>query len=138
MCNAIIQESVTIKPGQKAKVLLKGPGGYFEIEYTGAVLAGCATEEKLNWWKTKGEEVLIPAMGYGEKNKFNGNQAFGHLPEGSMIRGILLPPEPGRDYRILKIVTRNGGEDALERWGNDRVPVVVPPDHATRRRFQHQ
>jgi len=127
MCNAIVQDNVTIKPGQKARVLLKGPAGYFEIEYTGAVLAGCATEEKLRWWKTQGEEVMIPAEGFGEKNKIKGGQGFGSLPAGSYIKGILMRQEPGKDYRILKIVTRDGGGDALERWGNDRVPVVLPP-----------
>jgi hypothetical protein len=127
MCNAIVQDNVTIKPGQKAKVLMKGPGGYFEIEYTGAVLAGCATEEKLPWWKTQGEEVLIPAEGFGEKNKIRGGQGFGSLPKGSFLKGILMRQEPGKDYRVLKIVTMNGGGDATEKWGNDRIPVVVPP-----------
>lgn len=90
-------------------------------------MAGCATEEKLKWWRRQGEEVLIPAEGFGERNKIKGGQGIGSLPKESHIKGILMYQEAGKDYRVLKIMTMNGGEDPTEKWGNDRIPVVVPP-----------
>ena len=50
------------------------------------------------------------------------------LPEGSSLEGFLLPQPPGKDYRLLKVVTQPATGEQLARLGNDRVPVVRPGD----------
>ena len=41
MCNRLVQKDKVIKPGERVRVLLKGPGAEFEIEVEG-VFAGAA------------------------------------------------------------------------------------------------
>jgi hypothetical protein len=40
------------------------------------------------------------------------------------LEGLLLPRPPGKDYRLLKIVTQPATPNQLARFGNPRVPVV--------------
>ena len=68
MCNRIVQEGKVIKPGERTKVLLRGPGGEFEIEYQ-AVFGGPARSESKNYWlhRERAEEVIIPGItAFGE------------------------------------------------------------------------
>ena len=135
MCNRIVQEGTPIKPGERVKVLLRGPGGEFEIEYR-AVFGGPARSESKNYWlhKERAEEVIIPGItAFGEQHEITGVQGWEAVPEGSALEGFLLPRPPLKDYRLLKIKTRQATPEQEMRLGNDRAPVVkrgtgpVPP-----------
>jgi hypothetical protein len=72
MCNRVVQNDVLIKPGEKAKVLMRGPQGEFELEFTEAVFGGPAKRESRGYWKSRegAEDVLVPGVSkFGEKNK---------------------------------------------------------------------
>lgn len=123
MCNRFVQDGVEIKPGQKAKVLMRGPTGKFEMEFKAAVFGGPARRESRNYWlnRENAEEVLVPVEAFGEKDKVTGQQnweqRFGRM------EGLLLQQPPGKDYRLLKVVTQDAMEEQAARLGNDRVPV---------------
>lgn len=127
MCNRVVQNEVVIKPGERAAVLLKGPGGEFELPFTDAIFGGPAKRESRNYWiKREGaEDVIVPNVSrFGEKNKTTGAQGWEDVPPGSALEGLLLPQPPGKDYRLLKIVTQPATADQIARLGNDRAPVV--------------
>ena len=46
------------------------------------------------------------------------------VPPGSSLEGLLLPSPPGKDYRLVKVLTQEATEAELELLGNNRVPVV--------------
>lgn len=128
MCNRFVQDGVEIKPGKKAKVLLRGPGGVFELEFNSAVFGGPARSESRSYWiKREGaEEVVVPGItSFGEKSKVDGKQNWESVPIGSALAGLLLPTPPGKDYRLLKIVTQAATSDQELRLGNDRAPVFT-------------
>jgi hypothetical protein len=133
MCNRVVQNDVVIKPGEKAKVLMRGPQGEFELEFTEAVFGGPAKRESRGYWKSKegAEDVIVPNVSkFGEKNKVTGAQGWEDVPAGSSLEGLLLPntvAKNGEHYRLLKIVTQPATPDQIARLGNDRAPVVVPP-----------
>ena len=130
MCNRVVQKDQVIKPGERVLVLLRGPGAEFELPFTGAVFAGPAKSESRNYWiKREGAEpVLVPDVTrFGEKNKTTEEQGWEDVPPGSALEGLLLPQPPGKDYRLLKIVTQPATPDQCARFGNDRVPVVRSP-----------
>jgi len=133
MCNRVVQNSVVIKPGEKATVLLRGPGGEFELPFTEAVFGGPAKSESRSYWiKREGaEDVLVPKVSrYGEKNKSTGEQGWEDLPQESVLEGLLLPQPPGKSYRLLKIVTQPATPEQIARLGNDRAPIVHSTDKA--------
>lgn len=130
MCNRVVQNDVVIKPGQKAKVLMRGPQGEYELEFTEAVFGGPAKRESRGYWKSRegAEDVIVPNVTkFGEKNKTTEEQGWEDLPPGSSLEGLLLPQPPGKQYRLLKIVTQPATPDQMARLGNDRSPVVVMP-----------
>lgn len=134
MCNRVVQNDIEIKPGGRATVLLKGPGGEFELPFTDAVFGGPAKRESRNYWiKREGaEDVIVPNVTrFGEKNQTTGAQGWEQLPLGSALEGLLLPRPPGKDYRLLKIVTQPATADQIARLGNDRAPVVRKAKAAT-------
>jgi hypothetical protein len=45
MCNRVVQNEVTVKPGGKITVLMKGPGGEFELPFNDAIFGGPAKKE---------------------------------------------------------------------------------------------
>jgi len=127
MCNRVVQNDVVIKPGQRALVLLRGPGGEFELPFTDAVFGGPAKSESRRYWihREGAEDVLVPNVTrFGEKHQTTGEQGWEDLPPGSALEGLLLPQPPGKNYRLLKIVTQPATPDQLARLGNDRAPVV--------------
>ncbi len=127
MCNRVVQKGNVIKPGQPATVLLRGPNGEFELPFNEAIFGGPAKNESRSYWiKREGaEEVLVPdVLRFGEKNKSTGEQGWEDLPPNSALEGLLLPRPPGKDYRLLKIVTQPATPDQFARLGNDRAPVV--------------
>ena len=64
---------------------------------------------------------------FGEKDKATGQQNWEDAPAGSALEGLLLPTPPGKDYRLLKVVTQAATADQLARLGNDRAPVLRSP-----------
>jgi hypothetical protein len=134
MCNRVVQNKVVVKPGGKAYVLMKGPGGEFEVPYTEAVFGGPAKRESRGYWISKegAEDVLVPNVSqFGEKNKTRDEQGWEDVAPGSSLEGLLLPQPPGKDYRLLKIVTQPATPEQIARLGNDRAPIVHPPKPAT-------
>jgi hypothetical protein len=128
MCNRIVQDGRIIKPGERARVLMKGPGAVFELPFEDAVFGGPAKKESRNYWINRegAEPVIVPDIErFGEKNKTTGEQGWEDVPPGSSLAGLLLPQPPGKDYRLLKIVTQPATEDQVARLGNDRAPVVA-------------
>jgi len=134
MCNRVVQNDVVIKPGGKAKVLMRGPQGEFELEFTEAIFGGPARAESKSYWikRERAEEVRVPNVSrFGEKNKTTGEQTWEDVPPGSSLDGLLLPVvtgKDGKDYRLLKIVTQPATPEQTSRLGNDRAPVVSPPE----------
>jgi hypothetical protein len=130
MCNRVVQNGVEVNPGGKATVLMRGPQGEYELPFTEAVFGGPAKRESRGYWikQERAEDVLVPNVTkFGEKNKTTDQQGYEDLPPGSALQGLLLPQPPGKDYRLLKIVTQPATPDQMARLGNDRAPVVVPP-----------
>lgn len=130
MCNRVVQKNIEVKPGGKTTVLLRGPGGEFELEFTEAIFGGPARVESRNYWirREGAEEVVVPDVTrYGEKHQDTGEQGWEDLPPGSALEGLLLPMPPGKAYRLLKIVTQPATPEQFARLGNDRSPVVRPP-----------
>jgi hypothetical protein len=129
MCNRVVQNDVVIKPGEKAKVLMRGPQGEFELEFTDAVFGGPAKRESHGYWKSREgtEHVIVPNVSkFSEKNKATEEQGWEDLPPGSSLEGLLLPKQTaktGDDYRLLKIVTQPATPDQIARLGNDRAPL---------------
>ena len=128
MCNRFVQKGRQVKPQQKATVLMKGPGGFFELPFE-AVFGGAARNESRNYWieREGAEPVIVPDIGrFGEKDKATGAQNWEDIPPGSALEGLLLPMPPGKDYRLLKVVTQAATEDQIARLGNDRAPIIIP------------
>jgi hypothetical protein len=126
MCNRVVQKGKVIKPGERLTVLLKGPGGTFEMPFE-AVFAGPAKRESRGYWiqREGAEDVIVPEVTrFGEKHKVTEEQGWEDVPPGSALEGLLLPQPPMKDYRLLKIVTQPATADQLARLGNDRAPVV--------------
>ena len=132
MCNRVVQNDLIIKPGGRVTVLMKGPGGEFELPFNEAIFGGPAKKESRNYWieREGAEEVIVPNVTrFGEKNQATEEQGWEDMRPGSALEGLLLPRPPGKDYRLLKIVTQPATPDQLARLGNDRAPVVLPEGH---------
>jgi hypothetical protein len=130
MCNRVVQKGKIIKPGERITVRMKGPGAEFDLEFDGAIFGGPAKRESKGYWKSKerAEEVIIPYVSqFGEKNKATDEQGWEDVAPDSSLEGLLLPQPPGKDYRLLKVVTQPATADQFARLGNDRAPVVLPP-----------
>jgi hypothetical protein len=128
MCNRVVQRDKVIKPGEKMTVLMRGPQGEFELPFDEATFGGPARVESKNYWikRERAEEVRIPNVSrFGEKNKTTGEQGWEDVPPGSSLEGLLLPQPPGKNYRLLKVLTQPASPDQLARLGNDRTPIVV-------------
>jgi hypothetical protein len=128
MCNRVVQDGREVKPGQKIMVKLRGPGGEFELPFEEAIFGGPARTESRNYWiKREGAEpVIVPNVErFGEKDKATGKQNWEDVPAGTALEGLLLPTPPGKEYRLLKVVTQPATPDQAARLGNDRAPVVV-------------
>jgi hypothetical protein len=130
MCNRVVQKGKIVKPGEKLTVLMRGPQGEFELPFTEAVFGGPAKSENRNYWlnRERAEPVIVPDVSrFGEKNKATEEQGWEDIPPGSALQGLLLPQPPGKDYRLLKVVTQPATAEQFAKLGNDRAPVVVSP-----------
>lgn len=132
MCNRFVQKRRgEVRPGQRATVLMKGPGAVFEMPFDEAVFGGSARSESRGYWiqREAAEPVIVPDIErFGEKDKATGLQNWEDVPAGTALEGLLLPRPPGRDYRLLKIVTQPATPEQIARLGNDRVPVFHRPE----------
>lgn len=129
MCNRVIQNGRLVKPGERATVLMKGPGAVFELPFHDAIFGGPAKSESRSYWirREGAEPVLIPGVErFGEKNQTTGEQGWEDLSPGTALEGLLLPQPPGKDYRLLKIVTQPATEEQATRLGNHRAPDISP------------
>ncbi len=127
MCNRVVQNDVIVKPGGKVTVLMKGPGGEFELPFNEAIFGGPAKRESRGYWiqREGAEDVIVPNVTrFGEKNKTTEEQGWEDVPPGTALEGLLLPQPPGKAYRLLKIVTQPATPEQLARLGNDRAPVI--------------
>jgi hypothetical protein len=128
MCNRFVQQGREVRPGQRAVVLMRGPGGEFEIPFDEAVFGGPARSESRAYWikRERAEPVLVPEIGrFGERHKLTGEQGWEDVPAHSAMEGLLLPRPAGKDYRLLKVVTQAATADQIARLGNDRVPIFT-------------
>jgi hypothetical protein len=135
MCNRFVQNGKEIRPGAKtkARVLMKGPGGIFELPFEGAVFSGAARDDNRSYWINRegAEEVRVPGISrFGERDQTTGQENFEDVPADSTMEGLLLPVPPGKDYRLLKVITQAASPAQQARLGNDRVPVFEPPVEA--------
>ncbi|MFZ4681703.1 MAG: hypothetical protein ACOYMS_04305 [Terrimicrobiaceae bacterium] len=127
MCNAFSQNGRDVRPGQRATVRVKATGEVFDQ----AVFAGCARHESRGWWKRQGaSEAILDATRFAEKNKSTGVFTWDDIPAGQAIEALLEPQPDGKDYRLLKVVTREATPEELARFGNNRVPVLAASDVA--------
>lgn len=127
MCNRYVQKGREVRPGQRTMVLMKGPGAEFEIPFDEAIFGGPARSESRNYWieREGAEPVLVPDIErFGEKDKVTGQQNWEDVPAHSAMEGLLLPRPPGKDYRLLKVVTQPATAEQFARLGNDRVPLL--------------
>ena len=118
MCNRVVQDGVEIKPGGRTTVLMRGPQGDFELPFTEAIFGGPAKRESRSYWKGRegAEDVIVPNVSkFGEKNKTTGEQGWEEIAPGSSLQGLLLPQPPGKDYRLLKIVTQPATPEQIAR-----------------------
>lgn len=107
---------------------MRGPGGEYELPFEEAIFGGPARQESRNYWiKREGaEDVIVPNVSrFGEKDKTTGQQNYEDVPPGTALEGLLLPTPPGKQYRLLKIVTQAATPEQIARLGNDRAPVIV-------------
>jgi len=128
MCNRYVQSGKEVRPGQRTRVLLRGPAGKFDVPFEHAIFGGPARSESRNYWlrREQAEPVLITDISsFGEKDKTTGQQNWEQVPAGTALEGLLLPIPPGKDYRLLKVLTPPATPDQLTRLGNDRAPVFV-------------
>lgn len=126
MCNRYVQKGREVRPGQRTSVLMKGLGAAFEIECDEAIFGGPARKESRSYWieREGAEPVIVPDIErFGEKDKATGQQNWEDVSANSAMEGLLLPRPPGKDYRLLKVLTQPATADQLARLGNDRVPV---------------
>ncbi len=111
------------RPGPRAPVRVKATGEVFDQ----AVLAGCARHESRGWWKRQGAtEAIREASRFAEKNKAPGAFTREDVPAGNVIEAMREPQPAGKEYRRRKVVTREATAEELARFGNNRVPVLVP------------
>ena len=127
MCNRVVQKGRgEVKPQGHLTVLIRGPNGLFELPFE-AVFGGPARSEKRRYWMQveRAQEVIVPDVErYGEKNKETGAQGYEDVPPGTALEGLLLPTPPGKDYRLLKVLTQPATPEQFARLGNDRAPVL--------------
>jgi hypothetical protein len=94
--------------GQRAMVLMRGPGGEFEVPFEEEVFGGPA----------RSEDVLVPGISrFGEKDKTTSQQNWEGVPENSTLEGLLLPTPPGKSYRLLKVMTQDVTPEQFARLG---------------------
>ncbi len=101
MCNRFFQHGREVRPGQRAVVLMGGPGGEFEGPFDEAIFGGPARNESRNYWLQREgtEPVLVPDIArFGKRYKATKAQTWEDVPAGSAMEGFdsLCAPASGR------------------------------------------
>ena len=124
MCNRVVQDGRVIKPGEKARVLMKGPGAVFELPFNDAVFGGPAKSESRSYWirREGAEPVIVPDIPFGEKNKTTGEQGMEVCPRDRAGRAIAPPTR--------ELAAKASSHSPRQRirwpgWGMMVLPVVV-------------
>jgi len=73
----------------------------------------------------KGREGWKGEKRFEEKHETTKAQTRKTVPAGTRLEDLLLAPPAGKDYRLLKIVTRAATPDESTRLGNSRIPVTA-------------
>ena len=130
MCNRFVQKGREVRPQQNATVLMKGPGGFFELPFE-AVFGGPARNESRNYWiKREGAEpVIVPDIErFGEKDKTTGVQNWERRACRDRVGRPAAPNTSGKkntdSSRSSHNQRRSINSPAL---GNDRAPVLRLP-----------
>jgi hypothetical protein len=79
--------------GQCMMVLMRGPGGEFEIPFDEAIFGGPARCESRNYWITRegAEPVIVPDVErFGEKDQTTSQQNWEEVPAGTALEGPLI------------------------------------------------
>ena len=113
MCNRVVQNDLILKPGGKITVLMKGPGGEFELPFNEAIFGGPAKKESRNYWLQRegAVDVIVPNVTrFGEEQNDGGTRlggcaarhGAGGIAAAATARERLSPPEdrhPARHAR---------------------------------------
>ncbi len=70
---------------------------------------GLARNERRHYYiqREGAEPVRVPDISrFGEKDKATQEQHWEDVPAGASMEGLLLPSPPGKDCRLLKVVTQ--------------------------------
>ena len=67
MCNRFVQQGREVRPGQRATVVMRGPGGDWEMAYDGAIFGGPARRESRNYWLSR-ERAADQGSGMGRED----------------------------------------------------------------------
>jgi hypothetical protein len=85
---------------------------------------GFARAEILEWWRTKGAELVdIHADRFAIRSEFDRQVRWSDVPESYVIRGLI---DTSRGGVVLRIVTRTSTPDEQSRWQTARVPLIEP------------
>ncbi len=118
MRNRFVQKGREVRPGQRALVLMRGPGGEFEVLFDEAVFGGPARNESRHYWiRHEGAEPVLVAdiSSFGEEDETTGEQHWEDVPAGSSMEGRAASAPAGEGLPAAE------GGDA----GGDRRPNRV-------------
>jgi hypothetical protein len=91
-----------------------------------AVWAGSATEEKLNWWLSAPGNELVQSELVTEiavRDDKTKEIRWGDAPAGARLLFVLAAPEPGKNYRLAKIVTTAANAAQFARFHHHRFSL---------------
>ncbi len=89
------------------------------------IWGGSAQEEKLAWWLDKPGSQLAqsePVSAIATKGEED-QLIWGEAPAGARLFFVLLAPDPGKDYRIAKMVTTPVNPAQLAYFQDDRFSL---------------
>jgi len=111
------------RPGDEIPLeLIDGPAA------TG-IWAGCAQQEKLDWWiKQQGgqlAQMAEPVAEIAEGSKIVSKKlTWGPAPEEAHLLFVLLPALPGKSYALTKLITTAARADQEAYFQNHRFPLL--------------
>jgi hypothetical protein len=125
-------DGVIRKPG------VSGPFQLADGSFIEGVWTGSATEEKLDWWsRLPGHQIvqseLVAAV--ASKADDDGELIWDNAPKGVRIFFVLIPVEPGKNYRKAKLVTTEATQAQSAYFRHHRAALfgTLSPDGSLRR-----
>ncbi len=117
MCVALELSGRVVRLGRLVPVRLAN--GSAELEWI-----GFARGEVLAWWLKRGAEpVEIRAERYSVRSEFDRQVRWCEVPPGFALRGLI---DRGRDYPVLRLITRPCRPEEQARFQCPRMPVAHP------------